>query len=520
MFLYRSLLVSLIHPSVTGTVSMATEDTPLLVSPQPATNSDIKRVVLACSPMLLLTAADSAFMLASFPTLGSQFGHLDDVPWGMIAYQVGVIFGQSVYSRLSDQYSRRRVLLLAHFLFIIGIGCQCLAPNFWVIVGARSITGLGTAGMPLMLNTILNDICSEKTRSAWHGINPLGQLLGAVGGGYIVDHYGWQIAFQGEFVWAVLSFLIVWWCLPHGRLDDSRIQCNIRAAPILALSLISLVFCLDNDLAGVVVPLIPFIAFSLAFWWLERNVTPPLLPWKRLRDKPMAYVIGIAPITAFIDMSILNLVPYYAQISNLRTVMAIGGLSMVFTVGEILGHLLCSSIQRDRHVFISSRALSCLSVGVLLSNKDWVKLVGLILAGFSSGLANGTSITMIMRYTQRKGVERDRCILYGVFHLVIAMGNLLAQSMIIWLLQRLIASNIRSSLHRELPDDIDKLVKHCLESFDYSGTLPAWLSRRVRASFLEAIQTCFGCMLVISVIGAIVSFRYGSRYPKSASDTS
>ncbi|CBF85288.1 predicted protein [Aspergillus nidulans FGSC A4] len=270
-----------------------------------------------------------------------------------------------------------------------------------------------------------------------------------------------------------------------------------------------------NDLAGVVVPLISFIAFSLAFWWLERCATTPLLPWKSLRDKPMAYVVGLAPITAFIDMSILSLLPYYAQVSNMRAIMAIGGLGMIFTAGEILGHLLCSSIQRDRHVFISSRALSFLSLTI----RDWVKLVGLVLAGFSSGLANGTSMTMIMRYTGRKGVKQDRCILYGVYHLVIAIGNLLAQSMIIWLLQRLIERNIRSSLHRELPDDIDKIVKHCLESFEYAGTLPAWLSRRVRASFLEAIKTCFGYMLVISAAGAIVSFRYGSRYPKTASET-
>jgi hypothetical protein len=86
-----------------------------------------------------------------------------------------------------------------------------------------------------------------------------------------------------------------------------------------------------------------------------------------------------------------------------------------------------------------------------------------------------------------------------------------------------------------------QIVKHCLESFEYAGTLPAWLSRRVRASFLEAIKTCFGkspsagilgslayridavyllgYMLVISAAGAIVSFRYGSRYPKTASET-
>jgi hypothetical protein len=70
-----------------------------------------------------------------------------------------------------------------------------------------------------------------------------------------------------------------------------------------------------------------------------------------------------------VPLQILSLLPYYAQVSNMRAIMAIGGLGMIFTAGEILGHLLCSSIQRDRHVFISSRALSFLSVGALLINQ-------------------------------------------------------------------------------------------------------------------------------------------------------
>ncbi len=179
------------------------------------------------------------------------------------------------------------------------------------------------------------------------------------------------------------------------------------------------------------------------------------------------------------------------QASRLGSTVTIGSLNMTFTVAEIFGHLLCSLIRRDRHVFIASRGLSALSVGMLLINKGtpcyrlpptlpcllilpgWVRGLGLILAGLASALANGTSMTMIMRYTDVKGIKRgkpesrqgendltlsiDRCILYGIYHLVISIGNLLAQSMIIWMLQGLIARNIRSSLDHEFPDDIDKV---------------------------------------------------------------
>ncbi|BCS25242.1 MFS transporter [Aspergillus puulaauensis] len=479
-----------VHSSFLPTMA-AEEDMPLLgPRTQPATKSEVKRVMLAGLPMLLLTAADGAFMLASFSTLGSNFGHLGDAAWAIMTYQVGVIIGQSIYSRLSDRYGRKQIMLFAHFLFIVGTFCAWQAPGFWYIVAARFLVGLGTAGMPLMLNTILNDICSQRSRSALHGGVLVGQFLGSIGGGYTLAKYSPQMVFRCEFIWALLSFAILCWFLPTSNLDDLPAQCNIRGAFVLAFSLVCLVVCLDNDLVAFWVPLALCIAAALVFGWLERHATVSLVPWERLQDRPMMYVIGIAPITAFIDMSILSLIPYYVQASHTGSIVTIGWLNMTFTVAEIFGHFLCSLIQRDRHVFIASRALSSLSAGVLLINKDWVKLVGLILAGLSSALANGNSMTMIIRHTEVKATNKDRGILYGIYHLVISIGNLLSQSMIIWMLQGLIARYIRSSLDHDSSDDIDKLVKKCLESFDYIDTLPDWLGLSVLQSFLDAIRTC------------------------------
>lgn len=320
--------------------------------------------------------------------------------------------------------------------------------------------------------------------------------------------------FRCEFIWALLSFAILCWFLPSTALDDLPAQCNIRAAFVLAFSLVCLVVCLDNDFVVFWVPLALCIAAASVFGWLEGHAAVALIPWERLQDGPMKYVICIASITAFVDMSVLSLIPYYVQASHIGSIVIIGWLNMTFPVAEILGHCLCSLIQRDRYVFIASRTLSCLSLGILWINKDWAKLVGLILAGLSSALANGTSMTIIMRYTENKGINKDRCILYGIYHLVIAIGNLLAQSMIIWMLQSLIARNIRSSLDHDFPDDIDKLVKKCLESFDYIDTLPDWLSLSVLQSFLDAIQTSIRYILVISGIGALIAFLCGSKNPK------
>lgn len=110
--------------------------------------------------------------------------------------------------------------------------------------------------------------------------------------------------FRCEFIWALLSFAILCWFLLTSTLDDLPAQCNIGGAFVLAFSLVCLVVCLDNDLVAFWAPLSLCIAAALVFGWLERHATVSLVPWERLQDRPMMYVIGIAPITAFVDMSV------------------------------------------------------------------------------------------------------------------------------------------------------------------------------------------------------------------------
>ncbi|KAL2810485.1 major facilitator superfamily domain-containing protein [Aspergillus granulosus] len=498
---------------------MHDESTPLRPRPAPPpAASSIRNILFSCLPMVALTAADGALVLAAYPTLGSKFHHLDDVAWCMISYQIGVILGQSIYSRLSDKIGRKKVMLGAHGIFIIGVICQSFAPDFWFIVGARAITGLGTAGMPLMVNTILNDISGEETRGVWLALvqtaTALGQFFGGVCGGYILEKVGWQAVSICELCYAVLSFVLVWWSLSPPTHDLLPTPFNIPSAVALTLCLWSLVSLLDTDHFGVGTPLFLIIVFVMALYLMETRAEASLVPWRRLGDKSMLYVLSLAPITAVTDMSILNLIPYYVQASEIGRVAAAGWLQLALTTAEIIALSLCSFFKRDRHVFMASRALACFSACIFSFGNDYVKTANLVLAGLSSGLANGTSITMIMRYTKRRGVETERCILYGAYHLVIAIGNLFANSVVLWILQYNAAREIRMRLGGDYPGGINKLVKECLQSFDYIDTLPDWMRARIRSSFLQAIQTCFVYIAVISALGATLSVLCGYGYPR------
>ncbi|KAL4763660.1 uncharacterized protein BDW70DRAFT_131276 [Aspergillus foveolatus] len=67
--------------------------------------------------------------------------------------------------------------------------------------------------------------------------------------------------------------------------------------------------------------------------------------------------------------------------------------------------MLCSPIKRDRRILISSWAL-ILDCWFSLNSMKTGGTGESFSTGFSSGLANGTSMAIIMRYIEQKGVKR------------------------------------------------------------------------------------------------------------------
>lgn len=79
------------------------------------------------------------------------------------------------------------------------------APGFWYIVAARFLVGLGTAGMPLMLNTILNGRWGFSFSSLTSAVLRLAQIYAAKGVGLRCTAGSSLVSF-----WAVLVEDIPW----------------------------------------------------------------------------------------------------------------------------------------------------------------------------------------------------------------------------------------------------------------------------------------------------------------------
>jgi hypothetical protein len=114
----------------------------------------------------------------------------------------------------------------------------------------------------------------------------------------------YRSAFLFELGYAAWSLVAVWWFLSPPPRDRLPAPFNIPGAVALALCLGSLVSLLDTDHFGVGPPSILVFVFALALYWTESRAEASLVPWQRLGDPSILYVLSLAPITAVTDMSV------------------------------------------------------------------------------------------------------------------------------------------------------------------------------------------------------------------------
>ncbi len=106
----------------------------------------------------------------------------------------GVIFGV-----LSDRLGRKSVLQSTILTYSIGSFLSGLAPNLWVLVIFRVITGLGVGGEWATGQTYVGETFPPKARGRYAAIMqtgaPFGIVLATLVGGFLEGSIGWRACF-------------------------------------------------------------------------------------------------------------------------------------------------------------------------------------------------------------------------------------------------------------------------------------------------------------------------------------
>lgn len=162
-----------------------------------------------------------------------------DVGLAGTVYLLGEVAGALIFGRLTDALGRKKMFTLTLMVYLVGAALAGLAPNMWIFLVCRFISGMGIGGEYSAVNSAIDELIPGKHRGrvdlAINGTYWAGAALGAVASSFLLDtdrfaeDIGWRIAF---FIGPVLGLGIIFlrrhipesprWMLTHGRSEEAE----------------------------------------------------------------------------------------------------------------------------------------------------------------------------------------------------------------------------------------------------------------------------------------------------------
>ena len=174
-------------------------------SPAPTVNatadaaSRFYAVFFYVSPAIFLGTLDQTIVAAALPAIAARLHDFANIAWIVTAYLLAATVSAPIHGRLGDAFGRRRALLWAVVLFIIGSLACAVAPTLPLLVAARALQGLGGGGLMTLALALLGEAVSPKERGRFQGwfgaVFALASAIGPVAGGLLAEHWGWRSIF-------------------------------------------------------------------------------------------------------------------------------------------------------------------------------------------------------------------------------------------------------------------------------------------------------------------------------------
>lgn len=146
---------------------------------------------------------------------------------------LGAMTGALIGGRAADRLGRKKALIGAAIVFLLGTALCTLAPSLWVLVAGRFVLGLGVGSASVLVPLYASEMAPPEQRGALVSLNQLMITIGIVVA-YLVDwafSHGenWRAMFAVAAIPATILLLGMLgrpesprWLVNHGREDEVR----------------------------------------------------------------------------------------------------------------------------------------------------------------------------------------------------------------------------------------------------------------------------------------------------------
>ena len=182
---------------------------------------DVVTVFVGLMLGMLVAAISQTIVAPAMPRIVAELGGIEHYSWIATSAMLASMVVVPIVGKLSDLYGRKPFYVGGIGFFMVGSLLSAAAPNFWSLVAARAVQGIGMGTMMPLSQAIIGDIVSPRERGKYQGpmgaVFGLASIVGPLAGGYITDNLHWRWLFLVNIPFGVLAlgFIIPFMHLPH-----------------------------------------------------------------------------------------------------------------------------------------------------------------------------------------------------------------------------------------------------------------------------------------------------------------
>ena len=404
------------------------------------------------------------------PRMAADLNGMPLYAWSISIPSLAAAFVTLLFSKFSDMYGRRFMLLVCMVLFLAGTIWSALAPTFVILIAANTVSRLGNGALLPLLYSVLGDMFAPVARSKWVGLLHLPQgliaLFGPTLGGWFVDNLSWRHLYWMGVPFLVLGLLLIPVGIPPAARRLAR-KIDVRGSILVAIA--SSATILGLSFAGTTYPwgsvqVIGLLGIALLFWVLffkaEGHADEPIMDPQVFRNRTFL-TVAVSGMLSFIGLTALMMYyPIFLQgvqgISVMKSGQILTPFSVVVGFMSVPAGFILAKTKRYKWMYITGYGLvTAVLFGIVLFDSG-TPVFMCVLAATLAGLGLGTIPTINTIVVQLAVPKRLLGASMGAIFFSITMGMAIAPALLGPVMNAAYANRLDAIFPAELRQVADK----------------------------------------------------------------
>ncbi|CEG62906.1 hypothetical protein RMATCC62417_00146 [Rhizopus microsporus] len=467
---------------------------------------------------LFLAALDGTIVATALPTIGSDFNSMSIVSWVATAYILTFDSFQPLFSKFSDIFGRKWILMFGIVVFLIGSLLCAVSTSIIMLIVFRAIAGIGAAAVFSMVFVVVADLVPLEKRASYQGIINavfgVSSVCGPLIGGSFTDYVTWRWNFYINLPIGAVAMVMIFFFL-HLPIPKEGFIAKLKRIDFVGTFIVlafSTLFLLAMNFGGqtfpwksaaVIVPLVLTVILVAILYYVETKVAEPLMPPRLFKNRSVVAVLLTNWLLGMTFFSMLYYLPVYFQVvrgdsatwSGIRLIPMQLFLSVIATV---VGFFISKSgIYKPLPPIGMALLTICVGLlSILDLDSSFSKVYGFtIIGGFALGFVIPAAIIALQASVEPK----DIAVVTGLGNFSRILGGALGVA----ISSAILNTSLAQDLALYVPADI---VSKILDSSNYvrNGCPPEYLEIVLKC-YVDAIRLIWHVMIGMSGFGFCLS---------------